>query len=370
MQIYIYPIKSLRAVSVTKALATKHGFQHDRKSNPRPQNPSNFFCANYSPGTFMLLQKAEDGSYKNMVVSKYPSMTQFLQEMHENDTVTITYRAFGNTSKESSISIPLLPDTEKLEPFAIDLHSSPTSSFKMPEKYNEWFSACFGFDTILVYLGANLRAVKFENMQPLEPDPLTRFLKKHIPFAGPYVEKIMGLHQTEGWKIGFADCAPYLICSQTSLDDVSSRLPEGTDMDITKFRPNIVIKGAFEAYQEDYWGKVKINNGVELTMAHNCVRCTSINVDYETGKAGTGPEGEVLKKLQHDRRIDIGAKWSPVFGRYSFWDPKWGSEVVKVGDRVNVSKVNEGLTVWSKYISLPSLGFEVANKNAGWPNLG
>lgn len=295
----------------------------------------------------MLLQKTADG-YKNMAVSRYPEMTQFLQDM-DNENVTVTYKAYGDAEKETSLTIPLSPDVEKLEPFDIDMHSSPTPAFLMPEKYSIWFSECFGYDVILAYIGGNRRAVLFQNMQPLEPDPLTRFLKKHVPFAGPYVEKIMGLHQNEQWKITFADCAPYLICSQTSLEDVSSRLPEGVDMDITKFRPNIVIKGAFEAYQEDYWGKIKINNRPELTMAHNCVRCKSINIDYETGKPGTGPLGEVLKRLQKDRRIDIGAKWSPVFGRYSFWDPKYKSEMVKVGDRVNVSKVNEGLTVWSTY---------------------
>ncbi|CBY02216.1 hypothetical protein IAQ61_006802 [Plenodomus lingam] len=323
--IYIYPIKSLRAVSVSEALATKHGFQHDRR--------------------FMLLQKTQDG-YKNMAIGRYPEMSQFLQEIGQ-DSVTVTYRAFGATEKSKTITIPLEPDTEKLEPFEVNMHSSPTSAFKMPEKYNTWFSECFGYHVELVYLGENRRAVLFQNMQPLEPDPLTRFIKKHVPFAGSYVDKIMGLHQNEQWKIGFADCAPYLICSQTSLDDVSSRLPEGEEMDMTKFRPNIVIKGAFEAYQEDYWGKLTINSGAELTLAHNCVRCKSINIDYETGKDGTGASGQVLKKLQHDRRIDIGAKWSPVFGRYSFWDPKRPSQTIKVGDRVNVSKVNEGLTVWS-----------------------
>lgn len=324
-EIYVYPIKSLRAVSLTEAVATKYGFQHDR--------------------TFKLLQKTSDG-YKNMAVSRYPEMTQFLQEI-DNDTIIVNYRAFGNAEKIKTLKIPLVPDSEKLEPFDVNLHNSPTAAFRMPEKYNAWFSECFGYEVVLVYLGDNKRAVLFENMQPLEPDPLTRFLKKYVPFAGSYVEKMMGLHQNEQWKISFADCAPYLITSHTSLEDVSSRLPEGEEMDMTKFRPNIVIKGAFEAYQEDYWGKIKINNNAEIIMAHNCVRCKSINIDYETGKQGTGPSGEVLKKLQSDRRIDIGAKWSPVFGRYSFWDPKYKSQTVRVGDRVNVTKVNEGLTVWS-----------------------
>jgi hypothetical protein len=93
-----------------------------------------------------------------------------------------------------------------------------------------------------------------------------------------------------------------------------------------------------------------LNNKTEIVMAHNCVRCKSINVDYETGKPGVGASGEILKRLQKDRRIDIGAKWSPVFGRYGFWGVGCEDEVVRVGDRVNVKKMNEGYTVWSKFV--------------------
>ncbi|KAL6710569.1 hypothetical protein ACN47E_008617 [Coniothyrium glycines] len=323
--IYIYPIKSLRAVTVTEAVATQYGFQHDR--------------------TFMLLKKTDDG-YENLAVGRHPEMTQFLQEIN-NGNLTVKFLATGVAERQRSITLPLVPETEKLEPIQVKMHDSPTSAFKMQDKYNAWFSECFGYETILVYIGDNKRSVLFQDMQPLEPDPLTRFLEKHVPFAHDYVRKIMGLHQKEQWKITFADCAPYLICSETSLEDVSSRLPDGEEMDMTKFRPNIVIKGAFEPYQEDYWGRLKINNNAEIIMAHNCVRCQSITVDYATGKKSEGALGDIWKKLQHDRRIDIGAKWSPVFGRYSFWDPKYKSETLKIGDRVNVSKVNEGLTIWS-----------------------
>jgi uncharacterized protein YcbX len=294
-----------------------------------------------------------------MAVSHFPEMTQFLQEIEgynsPNGTIKVIFRAFGNTQNERSINLPLVPKTEKLEPFEVVMHSSPTSAFEMPAKYSEWFSSCFSYEVVLVYLGDNSRCVMFENMQPMEPEPFTRFIRDKVPFARGYADRLMGLRQQEQWRITFADCAPYLICSQTSLEEVSSRLPDGLEMDITKFRPNIVVKGAFEPYQEDYWGKLTINNKTDVMIGHNCVRCTSINIDYETGKPGEGPPGEVLKRLQKDRRIDAGAKWSPVFGRYGFWDMQGKDEVVRVGDLVNVSKVNDGLTVWSKLSQLLGL---------------
>lgn len=321
----------------------------------------------------MLLKKKDDGTWQNMTIGHFSDMSQFIQEFENygtNDaTIKVTYRAYGDEEKAKTIRIPLVPDIEKLEDFHVNMHGSPTDAFNMGEKYSEWFTSCFGYDVVLVYIGTeNKRPVIFEDMQPLKPDPLTAFFKKNIPFLGKQVEKLMGL-QTEEWRIKFQDCAPFLITSKTSLDDVSSRL-EGEKMDMVKFRPNIVLEGANDPWQEDYWAKIIINQKTEMIMAHNCVRCKSINLDYDTGKLGVGPSGEVLKRLQKDRRIDIGAKWSPVFGRYTFWSPNGPkSQTIKVGDRVNVTKVNEGFTIWSKFHATSSQIQKLTSRRLAWSGL-
>jgi len=46
-----------------------------------------------------------------------------------------------------------------------------------------------------------------------------------------------------------------------------------------------------------------------------------------------------------DRRVDVGNKWSPIFGRYGF--PTQAGEV-RVGDEVTISKRNGAHTVWSE----------------------
>ncbi|RMZ73722.1 Molybdenum cofactor sulfurase C-terminal [Pyrenophora seminiperda CCB06] len=360
-EIYVYPIKSLRAVPMKEAIATAHGFKHDR--------------------TFMLLQKTESdsGGYKNMAVANYPEMTQFAQELDmDKAVITVTYLAYGDKEKTRTIQVPLTPETEKLDTMEISMHSSPTAAFVMPAEFSAWFSACFGYEVVLVYLSTNRRSVLFQDMQqqPVaveeEASPrLTRLLQKSVPFASSLLPGTSTTSTTttlptatSPWKITFADCAPYLICSHTSLSNVSSRLPPGTTMDITKFRPNIVVSGAPEPFEEDYWGTLVVNGATEISLQHNCVRCKSINIDYETGKQGEGPSGEVLKRLQKDRRVDVGARWSPVFGRYGFLGKgvggkgrgkgkgEEGEEMWRVGDRVHVKKVNERLTVFN------------------WPNLG
>jgi glycine hydroxymethyltransferase len=152
--------------------------------------------------------------------------------------------------------------------------------------------------------------------------------------------------QSDNEGITFADCAPLLVVTEESVADVSSRL-EGETMDVTKFRPNVVLRHATKAYEEDYWAELDVGSA-KLYMTQNCIRCQSLNVDFSTGKMADGESGKVLKKLMKDRRIDAGAKYSPVFGRYGFLGNDSGSHILKIGDTARVLKRNEERTTFGE----------------------
>lgn len=267
---------------------------------------------------------------------------------------------------------------------------------------------------ILVYLGPHLRPVlgnvapgsksvnRMDKSNNTESDPSSSWVSrvtKAVPasLGSMWSQRSQTARSEEG--ITFADMAPYLIVTEESLHDVSARLAEGLEMDVTKFRPNIVLSGSAEPWEEDFWGGLKIiakddNTGelrdgeddddenedvqrkdriMELVLTSNCARCRSINVDYETGKQGTGEKGSVLKKLMHDRRVDKGMKYNPVFGRYAFLVPPTPTSKttygkprpqratgrrrkISVGDEVFVSKRNESRTIVGKTRLLSSQG--------------
>lgn len=267
---------------------------------------------------------------------------------------------------------------------------------------------------ILVYLGPHLRPVlgnvapgsksvnRMDKSNNTESDPSSSWVSrvtKAVPasLGSMWSQRSQTARSEEG--ITFADMAPYLIVTEESLHDVSARLAEGLEMDVTKFRPNIVLSGSAEPWEEDFWGGLKIiakddNTGevrdgeddddenedvqrkdriMELVLTSNCARCRSINVDYETGKQGTGEKGSVLKKLMHDRRVDKGMKYNPVFGRYAFLVPPPPTSTttygqprpqratgrrrkISVGDEVFVSKRNESRTIVGKTRLLSSQG--------------
>lgn len=87
-------------------------------------------------------------------------------------------------------------------------------------------------------------------------------------------------------------------------------------------------------------------------------------MDYGTGKIGTGESGSILKKLMKDRRVDRGAKFSPVFGRYSFLDRIAAGERICVGDEVQVVKRDKERTVVGEFVLLASKVVYSANDSA------
>lgn len=96
-----------------------------------------------------------------------------------------------------------------------------------------------------------------------------------------------------------------------SWQNANVRLPGNTIIDITKFRPTIVVEGAEEDFEEDFWAELAIGGTLKLVLTRNRVRCKSLNVDHTTGKKGEA--GSIFKKLHKDRRVDSGSKWCWMF---------------------------------------------------------
>jgi len=73
----------------------------------------------------------------------------------------------------------------------------------------------------------------------------------------------------QGDRVSFADGFPFLLCNIASLQLFSAGL--GREMDILRFRPNIVISGA-EAFAEDNWQRIRIGD-IEFDLVKPCARC-------------------------------------------------------------------------------------------------
>jgi uncharacterized protein YcbX len=363
IQLYIYPIKSLAPLSLPRARLRRDGLEHDRR--------------------FMLLKVLPDGRYKNIQITFFPECALFHQQLDfSQDTdkttgngdggeIVVTYHVpsppiFVPEAPEqrTALRIPLNPDLGGRDVIDVSIGGSPTAAYRMGGEYDRWFTACFGYEVALVYIGDQGRDVLAH--KPSEHHLWRRPQQQRGGWLGSITSHIPGVGNggadgKQEEQLAFNDCAPFLVTSKASLRDVSKRLPEGEEMDMRRFRPNIVVderaspdaaetKEGLRAWDEDFWAEVSVvrrgtGDAHRLALTANCGRCISINVDYETGRPSEGEPGSVLKKLMADRRVDKGNKYTPIFGRYAFLAPgQEGTEdggngvEITVGDEIHVTR--------------------------------
>ncbi|KAF3767021.1 hypothetical protein M406DRAFT_345265 [Cryphonectria parasitica EP155] len=322
-QLYVYPIKSLRGISLQHAKLDRQGVQYDRR--------------------FMLLKTHDDGHLEPIEVVRFPACALFTPEIVDGNIVVrcqIPEEPLVPPAPEqkTTLHIPLDPDISGLGTVEVDLYGSKCLGYCMPDKYSSWFSSCFGLKAMLVYIGDARRPV-LGTMSPAVAQE-----QKTQGWLSSMTSYLTGTgHPQDPHWLTFTCVAAFLITTESSVKDVSGRLPEGEEMDMRKFRPNIVIDGG-EPFEEDFWGEIAVDGGPRLVLTGNCGRCASINVDYKTGRPGTGESGKVLKKLMRDRRVDRGNRWSPIFGRYGFLLDDEAE--ISVGNVVAVTKSLEERCVW------------------------
>ncbi|KAJ9415414.1 mitochondrial amidoxime-reducing component 1 [Fusarium oxysporum] len=320
-QLYVYPVKGIRGTSLTKARLGPYGFEGDR--------------------TFSLQKVNRDEnsnlSYETMLIGYYLKLALFSASVdYEKGQVTVRWTG---DKADDSVDFPLKPAVEGRKTIETSLHTSKAKAYDMGDELSQWFSDRLGDEVRLVYIGNESRAV-LGSLAPHSSDALKK---------ASFTERIKNIlpplsHPPE--RLAFNDLAHYLVVTEESNNEVSSRLDEGCSMDITKFRPNIVVRGASKAFAEDFWGELTFAGGVRMPLTANCYRCQSITVDYNTGKTATDDHGTVWKKLNKDRRVDKGAKWSPVFGRYGFCYGEATSKSLTVGQRVDVTRINTQRTTF------------------------
>ena len=87
-------------------------------------------------------------------------------------------------------------------------------------------------------------------------------------------------------QLSFADSYPLLLLNTASLEDLNKRV--GRDMEIGRFRPNLVVSGA-EAFAEDAWQRLRIGD-VTFVVEKPCERCVFTTVDPLTAERSADQE--------------------------------------------------------------------------------
>lgn len=263
--IYIYPVKSLGGLSVPEAEVQQKGLQYDRRWMLTDKK-GNFLSQRTNPQMALLQVNINENG---LIIS---------HKKHVRPPIAIPFDA--TTKKEVTVSI----------------WNDVCKVLEVSVQANEWFSLALNMTVKLVFM----------------PDLTNRFVETN------YAD----IKRT----VSFADAYPFLVISQSSLDQLNNCLQ--TPIPMNRFRPNLVFTGG-APHVEDTFHAFRIGN-ISFTTAKPCVRCVLTTIDQESATRGKEP----LKTLSGYRTSNNQI----LFGQNLLHT---GSGIIKTGDKIIVQQLKE-----------------------------
>ena len=228
-EINIYPIKSLKGISLDSSLVEERGLKFDRR--------------------WMLT--TPDGMF--FTQREFPQMATLSVWIEDDGSgLGVAADRFGD------VFVPLDPNTGNKQ--QVTIWQGVCEGEAYGRALNEWFSDVLGVDCQLVRMPDETR----RSVNP-------RFNKNDD-------------------VVSFADGYPLMVISEASLEDLNRRISasstNGTGaaepLPMNRFRPNLVVSGA-EAFAEDNWEKIRIGDAI-FRGTKPCERCVMTTVDQSRGE--------------------------------------------------------------------------------------
>jgi len=280
-ELNIYPIKSLKGISVESALIEERGLQYDRRWMLTDVN-----------GVFMTQRQ-------------FPRMATIKVGV-TGDGLRVT----GKTAGE--MNIPFKPDSG--ERGRVTIWRNVCDADIYLGAVGEWFSDVLGTNCQLVYM----------------PDTSRR--------------SVNPLFNKNDDVVSFADGYPLMVLIEASLADLNERIMDADEgvrdpLPMNRFRPNLVVSGA-DAFAEDNWQKIRVGDAV-FRSTKPCERCVITTVDQSRGEfVGKEPlktlaSYRIAKNVMPDRCESLGLNETAViFGQNLIPESIGGT--VSVGDVIEI----------------------------------
>lgn len=277
-QLYIYPVKSLKGISLNESNASFNGLAFDRQ------------WAIVDEDDRVLTQR------------NFPQMALIeVSEVSEHG-LTLTHKSLDDLSiRENELTLHS----------NITIWKDAVPSLKSDTRFSDWLEKALDLDKPLF-----IAKVK-------DADVRQYFDPSRFNIHGQY----------------FSDAAPYLITNTASLEALNASLDRDNasshpTIDMRHFRPNIVVSG-IAPFQEHELSVLTAKSGACLTLVDACQRCSMITVNPDTGQFLE--KAYPFKELASMNPMPNAPK-APAFGVNSLLTaPSDKSIVLRVGDTLLAS---------------------------------
>ncbi len=239
--INIYPVKSAAGLPQTSWDVDSFGFEHDRR--------------------WMVVDASGDFLSQRV----HPRLALVRPELRPG---ALVLRAAGAPDLELPLAPPAGGDV------TVTVWGGETRGRPVSREADQWVTAVLGVECRVMYM----------------PDDVVR------PVSADYA--------FDGERTSFTDGFPFLLISETSLDELNRRLD--VPLPMNRFRPNLVVAGS-EPFAEDGWDRIRIGS-LTFRVAKPCARCVMTTVDQALGRSTST---EPLRTLATFRRnaegqVDFG----------------------------------------------------------------
>jgi hypothetical protein len=126
-----------------------------------------------------------------------------------------------------------------------------------------------------------------------------------------------------GDAVSFADAYPLHLISEESAADAAIRA--GQPLEVPRFRPNVVVRGAPAPFDEDDWRRVHLGAS-PLRYAKRCERCVMTTIDPVSLARGPEPLRSFAQYREQEGKVFFGV----------YLVPEDIGHVIRVGDPVTV----------------------------------
>ncbi len=227
-EINIYPIKSLKGISLSVSLVERRGLRFDRRWMLTDRNGM-FFTQRETPRMATIEVEADRSG------------------------LTVTAHGF------SSLRIPTEPDRGERQNVVV--WQSTVAGEVYIGEIGEWFSEVLQRKCQLVRM----------------PDSSKRHINPRF--------------NTGKDIVSFADGYPLLLIGEASLDDLNGKIAKKADeseeeppppLPMNRFRPNLVVEGS-EPFEEDKWRTIRIGETL-FRSTKPCERCVITTIDQVRGE--------------------------------------------------------------------------------------
>ena len=225
--LFIYPVKSLKGISLNEAETALRGFKYDRE-----------WMITDSDYEFITQREIESmATIKVNIDSKYLSLESINKSKLKVDL---------NTKRSEIVKAKVWDDT--------------CMAFDEGDEASSWLTEVLGR-----YKGKTLRMIRFDSEG-----------KRPVP------AKYLHGQQAES---AFSDQFPYLITSWESLDKLNLGLLENNSKEVpmSRFRPNIVLKGISDIEKKTSTDLVSKLGNYNFGLRKPCKRCKITTINQDTG---------------------------------------------------------------------------------------